>query len=141
MYEITPGITPGKTQTYGDIAALLAEPGATRVAGQALGHNPFPIIMPCHRILAAGAQSGGFSAPGGVTTRLRKLLIEGAEMGGAPGFFDRGQAIRRPAPATRPAKNGTLAHTEGVRHACRPDRRQPTVRQKGGDRHAPPHAH
>jgi methylated-DNA-[protein]-cysteine S-methyltransferase len=95
VYAAAQDIPPGKTQTYGEIAALLGEPGAARAVGQALGHNPFPIIVPCHRVLASGAQSGGFSAPGGVSTKLRMLLIEGAEMGGAPGLFD-----REPPPST-----------------------------------------
>jgi methylated-DNA-[protein]-cysteine S-methyltransferase len=89
VYAIAQDILPGKTRTYGDIATQLGEPHASRAVGQALGHNPFPIIVPCHRVLAAGAQSGGFSAPGGVSTKLRMLLIEGAEIGGAPGLFDR----------------------------------------------------
>ena len=89
VYTAAQDIPPGKTKTYGEIAALLGDPGAARAVGQALGHNPFPIIVPCHRVLASGAQSGGFSAPGGVSTKLRMLLIEGAEIGGAPGLFDR----------------------------------------------------
>lgn len=89
VYAAAQDILPGKTKTYGEVAALLGEPGAARAVGQALGHNPFPIIVPCHRVLASGAQSGGFSAPGGVSTKLRMLLIEGAEIGGAPGLFDR----------------------------------------------------
>lgn len=96
VYAAAQDILPGKTKTYGEIAALLGEPGAARAVGQALGHNPFPIIVPCHRVLASGAQSGGFSAPGGVSTKLRMLLIEGAEIGGAPGLFD-----REPPPSTR----------------------------------------
>lgn len=95
VYAAAQDILPGKTQTYGEIAALLGEPGSARAVGQALGHNPFPIIVPCHRVLASGAQSGGFSAPGGVSTKLRMLLIEGAEIGGAPGLFD-----REPPPST-----------------------------------------
>ena len=89
VYQAAQDIPPGKTKTYGEIATLLGEPGASRAVGQALGHNPFPIIVPCHRVLASGARSGGFSAPGGVSTKLRMLLIEGAEIGGAPGLFDR----------------------------------------------------
>ncbi len=95
VYAAAQDILPGKTKTYGEIAALLGEPGSARAVGQALGHNPFPIIVPCHRVLASGAQSGGFSAPGGVSTKLRMLLIEGAEIGGAPGLFD-----REPPPST-----------------------------------------
>ena len=52
---------------------------ARRILGQALGRNPFPIIVPCHRVLAAGGKSGGFSAPGGVETKRRMLEIEGAK--------------------------------------------------------------
>jgi methylated-DNA-[protein]-cysteine S-methyltransferase len=95
VYAAAQDILPGKTKTYGEIATLLGEPGSARAVGQALGLNPFPIIVPCHRVLASGAQSGGFSAPGGVSTKLRMLLIEGAEIGGAPGLFD-----REPPPAT-----------------------------------------
>ncbi len=59
-----------------------------RDVGQALGQNPFPVIVPCHRVLAAGGKVGGFSAPGGVVTKLRLLTIEGAQPNG-PTLFDR----------------------------------------------------
>jgi O-6-methylguanine DNA methyltransferase len=57
--------------------------------GQALGKNPFPIVVPCHRVLAAGGKIGGFSANGGVTTKLRMLAIEKAEPNGQLGLFER----------------------------------------------------
>ena len=76
VYEIARTIAPGETMTYGAIAAQLGAPGAARTVGQALGQNPIPIIVPCHRILAAGGRAGGFSAPGGVMTKLRLLEIE-----------------------------------------------------------------
>ena len=63
---------------YGEIAAQLAEPGAARAVGQALGQNPMPIISPCHRVLAAGQRPGGFSAHGEIATKRRLLEIEGA---------------------------------------------------------------
>lgn len=88
VYALTRAIRPGSTRTYGEIAALLGEPHAARAVGQALGANPFPIIVPCHRVLAAGAKAGGFSAPGGTRTKLRLLEIEGAPLGGTPGLFD-----------------------------------------------------
>lgn len=50
--------------------------------GQALGCNPFAILVPCHRVLAAGGKVGGFSATGGITTKLRLLSIEGARPNG-----------------------------------------------------------
>jgi len=89
VYGLARAIKPGSTLTYGEIAAKLGEgPQAARAVGQALGANPFPIIVPCHRVLAAGSQAGGFSAPGGTRTKLRLLEIERAPLGGSPGLFD-----------------------------------------------------
>ncbi len=81
VYAIARTIAPGRTLTYGEVATRLGEPGAAQAVGQALGQNPFPIVVPCHRVVAAGGKAGGFSANGGVTTKLRLLAIEGA-----PGF-------------------------------------------------------
>jgi methylated-DNA-[protein]-cysteine S-methyltransferase len=78
VYAETQSIPPGQTLTYGDIATRLGDVALSRAVGQALGRNPFPIIVPCHRVLAAGGKSGGFSAPGGVETKRRMLEIEGA---------------------------------------------------------------
>jgi methylated-DNA-[protein]-cysteine S-methyltransferase len=78
VYEITRAIVPGHTLSYGEVATRCGDGAAARAVGQALGRNPFPIIVPCHRVLAAGGRSGGFSAPGGVTTKLRLLDLEGA---------------------------------------------------------------
>jgi methylated-DNA-[protein]-cysteine S-methyltransferase len=88
VYEITRAIPPGRTLTYGEVAARLGEPGAARAVGQALGHNPFAPVVPCHRVLAAGSGPGGFSAEGGVATKLRLLHIEKARFGSEPGLFD-----------------------------------------------------
>ncbi|MFJ7219688.1 methylated-DNA--[protein]-cysteine S-methyltransferase [Amycolatopsis sp. NPDC098790] len=77
-YEVARAIPPGKTLTYGEIAHRLGLPGSAQAVGQAMGHNPFPIIVPCHRVLAAGGKDGGFSAHGGVATKRRMLVIEGA---------------------------------------------------------------
>jgi methylated-DNA-[protein]-cysteine S-methyltransferase len=78
VYEIARAIPRGGTRTYGEVAAELGDPGAARAVGQALGRNPFPIIVPCHRVLAAAGRPGGFSAHGGVPMKLRLLAIEGA---------------------------------------------------------------
>ena len=88
VYDIARSIAPGQTLSYGEVAAKMGDPGAARAVGQALGHNPFAPIVPCHRVLAAGKRSGGFSAGGGVTTKLRMLQIEGAQLGDGPGLFD-----------------------------------------------------
>ena len=80
VYEVTRTIPPGATLSYGDIAARLGARGAARAVGRALGHNPFATLVPCHRVVAAGGKLGGFSANGGITTKLQLLSIEGAEV-------------------------------------------------------------
>jgi len=88
VWDIARGIRPGETLTYGDIARRLGDVALSQQVGQALGRNPIPIIVPCHRVLAASGKSGGFSATGGVTTKMRMLSIEKARTSAAPGLFD-----------------------------------------------------
>jgi methylated-DNA-[protein]-cysteine S-methyltransferase len=88
VYEIARSIAAGSTLTYGEIARRLGGRLLAREVGQALGRNPIPIIVPCHRVLAAGGGPGGFSAPGGVAAKLKLLRIEGVFPGGQPGLFD-----------------------------------------------------
>ena len=88
VYGIARAIPPGRTLTYGEIAERLGDPGAARDVGRALGDNPFPIVVPCHRVLAANGKLGGFSAPGGTATKLKLLRIEGAEAAAQLGLFD-----------------------------------------------------
>ena len=95
VYEVARTIAPGETLTYGDIAFRLGDPGAAREVGRALGRNPFAVIVPCHRVVAAGGKTGGFSANGGVTTKLRLLEIERARLGREPTLFDRDEAFAR----------------------------------------------
>jgi len=76
VYEAARLVGPGRTVSYGELAARLGVPGAARAVGQALGRNPFTLVVPCHRVLAADGRMGGFSAPGGVATKLRLLSIE-----------------------------------------------------------------
>ena len=66
--------------TYGDVAMRLEAPRTAQTVGHALARNPFPVIVPCHRVLAARGKAGGFSAPGGVATKPRMLAIEGLRM-------------------------------------------------------------
>jgi methylated-DNA-[protein]-cysteine S-methyltransferase len=77
VYAVTRAIPIGATLTYGEVAERIGSKGGSRAVGQALGRNPFPIVVPCHRVLASGGKSGGFSASGGVTTKWRLLAIEG----------------------------------------------------------------
>ena len=89
MFTTSPAASVrAKTRSYGEIAEQLGDRALARDVGQALGQNPVPIIVPCHRVLAAGGKAGGFSAPGGTSTKLRLLSIEGAQPGG-PTLFDR----------------------------------------------------
>jgi methylated-DNA-[protein]-cysteine S-methyltransferase len=88
VYDIARTIPPGQTMTYGDIAKKLGGVELSRDVGQALGRNPFPIVVPCHRVLAAGQKPGGFSARGGVDTKLKMLAIEGAAVNHTPSLFD-----------------------------------------------------
>ena len=76
VYAATRAIGPGATATYGEIARAIGAPGAARGVGAALGSNPYPIIVPCHRVLAAGGRTGGFSAHTGTRLKLRLLEIE-----------------------------------------------------------------
>lgn len=98
VYDIARTIAPGETLTYGDIATRLGDKLLSRAVGKALGENPLPIVIPCHRVLAAGGKTGGFSANGGVTTKFRMLAIERARIStrdteDAPMLFDPGLSI------------------------------------------------
>lgn len=88
VYALARAIPPGQTRTYGELARELGDMGLSRAVGQALGHNPFAPIVPCHRVLAAGNRPGGFSASGGAITKLRMLAIEGARPSGTASLFD-----------------------------------------------------
>jgi methylated-DNA-[protein]-cysteine S-methyltransferase len=97
VYEIARAIPPGGTLSYGEIAGRLGDRALARDVGVALGQNPIPIIVPCHRVLAAGRKMGGFSAHGGVRTKLRLLSIEGADPAGAgPKLFERLPLVAAP---------------------------------------------
>ncbi|MGC1411963.1 MAG: methylated-DNA--[protein]-cysteine S-methyltransferase [Acetobacteraceae bacterium] len=96
VYSVARSIPFGATLSYGEIAARLGDRGLAREVGEALGQNPFPIIVPCHRVVAAGGKPGGFSAAGGVTTKFRLLDIEGAQVGEAPTLFDHLPLAARP---------------------------------------------
>ncbi|MHB1536058.1 MAG: methylated-DNA--[protein]-cysteine S-methyltransferase [Acidimicrobiales bacterium] len=102
VYEEARSIPAGVTISYGELAERLGQPGSARAVGQALGHNPFAVVVPCHRVLAAGGRIGGFSAGGGTDTKQRILGIEGAApvmatgppKTGTPVTFDTRRAVR-----------------------------------------------
>jgi methylated-DNA-[protein]-cysteine S-methyltransferase len=87
VYEIARAIPPGETLTYGEIAVKLGDRLLARDVGAALGKNPWPIVVPCHRVTAAGGKLGGFSARGGQNTKLRLLAIEGAKAAAQADLF------------------------------------------------------
>ena len=78
VYDAARAIPPGQTRTYGEIAKALGQPREAQAVGQALGKNPIALIIPCHRVVAAGGKPGGFSAHGGRATKSRLQAIEGA---------------------------------------------------------------
>jgi methylated-DNA-[protein]-cysteine S-methyltransferase len=85
IYEALRRVGWGRTTTYGTLAKELgAGPEAARDVGQAMAKNPVPLIIPCHRVLAAGGRIGGFSAPGGAASKQRMLELEGAAPAGKP---------------------------------------------------------
>lgn len=79
-YRAARRVSAGKTLTYGELAAWCGRPGSARAVGRAMARNPVPLIVPCHRILATDGELRGFSAPGGVQTKLRMLTVEGADL-------------------------------------------------------------
>jgi methylated-DNA-[protein]-cysteine S-methyltransferase len=84
IYDAARKLAFGETTTYGELAKRAGHAGLPRETGQALGANPVPLVIPCHRILAAGGKIGGFSAPGGSTTKERMLALEGVRVGPPP---------------------------------------------------------
>jgi len=93
VYAIARRIPAGSTVTYGEIAVQLGDRLLARDVGQALGKNPWPIVVPCHRVTAAGGKPGGFSARGGVATKLKLLAIEGAQAAAQADLFARCDAL------------------------------------------------
>lgn len=74
-------VKSGHTATYGEIAAAIGQPtAASRAVGAALGENAWPLLIPCHRIVAAGDKMTGFSGPGGIATKIKLLALEGAQL-------------------------------------------------------------
>jgi methylated-DNA-[protein]-cysteine S-methyltransferase len=86
VYAAARRVKWGHTTTYGTLARELGGgPETAREVGQAMARNPIPLIIPCHRVLAAGGKIGGFSAPGGAAAKIRMLGLEGVEFGSSKG--------------------------------------------------------
>jgi methylated-DNA-[protein]-cysteine S-methyltransferase len=92
VYTALRGVGWGETTSYGALARQIGDPHAARAIGAAMGKNPWPLVVPCHRVLAASGKIGGFSAYGGRATKRKMLQLEQADADGAaptlPGLFD-----------------------------------------------------
>lgn len=80
VYAALRDVAPGQTVTYGELAARVGSKGAARAVGRAMASNPVPVLIPCHRVLAANGKPGGFTAYGGVATKARLLALEGVTL-------------------------------------------------------------
>jgi methylated-DNA-[protein]-cysteine S-methyltransferase len=96
LYAALREVRFGHTVTYGELAKQLGSTGweGARDVGEAMGKNPVPVVIPCHRVLAAGNKPGGFSAYGGTATKQKLLALEGVSLGTSPS--------REPAPPRLP---------------------------------------
>lgn len=101
VYAAARSIVPGRVVTYAMLATRIGGLASARAVGQSLGRNPFPIVVPCHRIVAAHGELGGFSAPGGAATKRRLLTIEDARLDGTADLFDASGTDSQSAPAVR----------------------------------------
>lgn len=81
IYDAARKLDFGETTTYGELARRAGHGGLPRETGAALGANPVPLVIPCHRVVAAGGRIGGFSAPGGSASKERMLALEGVRVG------------------------------------------------------------
>ncbi|MFK8043613.1 methylated-DNA--[protein]-cysteine S-methyltransferase [Congregibacter sp.] len=88
IYGALRNVSRGEMVSYGDLAKRLEQPGAARAVGIAMSKNPWPVVVPCHRVIGANGKLTGFSAYGGLDTKLRLLTLEGTQFGEAPGLFD-----------------------------------------------------
>ena len=84
-YDMLLQVKWGETLTYGELARRLGDVNLSRAVGQAMGANPVPLIIPCHRVLAGNGKPGGFSAPGGALSKVRMLALEGVVVGAPEG--------------------------------------------------------
>jgi methylated-DNA-[protein]-cysteine S-methyltransferase len=94
VYEAARTVGAGAVTTYGDIATRIGVPREAREVGAALGRNRHPLVIPCHRVIAADGKLGGFSAPGGTATKRRLLELERAPVAHQPSLFAAAQSER-----------------------------------------------
>jgi methylated-DNA-[protein]-cysteine S-methyltransferase len=116
IFRAAQGVPAGRTATYGELAGVVGSPGAARAVGRAMATNPWPIVVPCHRVVAAGGGTGGFSAYGGLLTKERLLRLEGATLTPTrqASLFDAGTLRSRSLPFDADEAVRTLAAADPV---------------------------
>ena len=116
VFRAAQAVPAGRTATYGELAAAVGSPGASRAIGRAMASNPWPVIVPCHRVVAAGGGAGGFSAYGGLLTKERILKLEGGTLASTRqvSLFDAGASRARPLPYDADAALRALAAADPV---------------------------
>jgi methylated-DNA-[protein]-cysteine S-methyltransferase len=116
VFRAVQAVPAGRTATYGEVAGIVGSPGASRAVGRAMATNPWPIIVPCHRVVAAGGGTGGFSAYGGVLTKARILKLEGGTLASSKqvSLFDAGTVRARTLPYDPDAALRALAAADPV---------------------------
>lgn len=87
IYRALRAVPAGKTTTYGELAKKIGSPGGSRAVGRAMATNPYPLLVPCHRVVAAGGKAGGFSAYGGILTKEKLLVLEGGGLTAQTSLF------------------------------------------------------
>jgi O-6-methylguanine DNA methyltransferase len=115
VYRALQAVPPGRTVTYGELAARVGSPGGARAVGRAMATNPFPVVVPCHRVLASSGKPGGFSAYGGLLTKQRILALEGTTLMLQTSLFD-GDAPRLPYDAKEAQQHLSRADAKLARH-------------------------
>lgn len=115
VFRAAQSVPAGRTATYGELAGLVGSPGASRAVGRAMATNPFPVIVPCHRVVAAGGGAGGFSAYGGLVTKEKILKLEGGTLASSkqPSLFA-GEPGRRNLPFDGDAALRALADADPI---------------------------
>ncbi len=122
VYRAARDVGAGQTKSYGEIAKAIDSPKSARAVGQALGKNPFALIVPCHRILAQNGKPGGFSAAGGLDTKARLLASEGVVLRPARPLFTQPAHPERSAAKSKGerAPSSTLRQAQGERLSFSP---------------------
>jgi methylated-DNA-[protein]-cysteine S-methyltransferase len=104
VYREAQRIPRGEVRTYGELAARVGRPTAARAVGSAMAHNPFVVVVPCHRVVGGRGDLHGFSAPGGLRTKAALLAMEATDVASSTAPGDEGEPPSRTMPAAAPKR-------------------------------------